>query len=115
MIMKKPEIDVIRFECGDIVAASSKTVSISGIKNYGANDNYISFNNKDYLLTSSNMTDMRKDLASYFEDDSLTSGSNGTIKFGSNGLNSVVDAATSRDGWDGTYKYDGNKVFTKIS
>ena len=120
MIMKKPEIEVIRFECGDIVAASSgiKTLTWSGLEDTTGNNNYVSFNGNTYLVQNSASTEfktMKSDLADYFEDPNLKSASNSYIIFGDHNLNSFIGSTSVRSGADGTYKYDGNKVFTKVS
>lgn len=120
MIMKKPEIDVIRFECSDIVAASSgiKTLTWTGLEDNTGNNNYVSFGGNTYLVQNSASDEfktMKSDLATYFDDADLGKVSNSYIKFGNYNLNSFVGSTTIRSGADGTYRYDGNKVFTKIS
>ena len=120
MIMKKPEIDIIRFECSDIVAASSgvKTLTWTGLEDNKGNNNYVSFGGNTYLVKSSSDTEfknMKNDLGDYFEDATLKNALNSDIKFGSNSLNSLIGSTTIRTGADGTYVYDGNKIFTKIS
>ena len=120
MIMKKPEIDVIRFECSDIVAASSgiKTLTWTGVEDKIGNNNYVSFGGNSYLVNNSASTEyknMRSALADYFEDATLKDASPSYIKFGSYNLNIFTGNTTAHAGGDGTYVYDGNKVFTKIS
>ncbi len=120
MIMKKPEIDVIRFECSDIVAASSgvKTLTWAGVEDKVGNNNYVSFGGNSYLVQSSSSNEfktMKSDLADYFGDSTLANASNSDIKFGDHNLNIFIGNTTPRVGGDGTYVYDGNKVFTKIS
>ena len=120
MIMKKPEIDVIRFECSDIVAASSgiKTLTWTGVEDKIGNNNYVSFGGNSYLIQSSSSDEfktMKSDLANYFGDSTLENASNSNIKFGDHNLNIFIGNTTPRVGGDGTYRYDGNKIFTKIS
>ena len=121
MIMKKPEIDVIRFECSDIVAASSgiKTLTWTGLEDKIGNNNYVSFGGNSYLIQSSSSDEfktMRSDLADYFGDDELETTTRSNIKFGNKyTLNSFIGNTTALTGADGTYRYDGNKIFTKIS
>ena len=120
MSYKKPEMEVIRFECSDIVAASSgiKTLTWTGVEDKNGNNNYVSFGGNSYLVKNSNDDEfktMKSDLADYFEDSTLKSASNSSIQFGEHNLNIFVGNTTPRVGGDGTYVYDGNKVFTKIS
>ena len=119
MIMKKPEIDVIRFECSDIVAASSgiKTLTWTGLEDSTKVNNYVSFGGKSYNIQNSSDTEfknMKNDLGDYFEDAALKNAFNDSIKFGSYNLNNFLGNYAS-DGADGKYRYDGNKIFTKIS
>lgn len=120
MIMKKPEIDVIRFECSDIVAASGgiKTLTWTGVEDTTNNNNYVSFGGNSYLVQNSSSDEfktMKSDLANYFGDSTLENASNSDIKFGEHNLNIFIGNTTPRVGGDGTYRYDGNKIFTKIS
>lgn len=119
MIMKKPEIDVIRFECSDIVAASSgiKTLTWTGLEDSTKVNNYVSFGGKSYNIQNSSDTEfknMKNDLGDYFEDAALKDAFNSDIIFGNYSLNSFLGNKAS-DGADGTYVYGGNKAFTKIS
>ena len=119
MIMKKPEIDVIRFSGSDVVAASTRTLTWSNAEDNNSNNNLITFGNYSYTIHSSTQSDynqFRTDLASYFEDPTLKSAGRSNIMFGSNSLNRYTGGANITDG-DGTFVYDGkvgsNWVFSK--
>ena len=113
--MRKPEMDVIRFSCSDIVAASTRTVSWSGLEDTVNGNNNITFNGKTYTISTSTAgRNMRTDLAAYFNDPSLAEDQgNDKVYFGSTPLSKIVNSGTSRPGMDGIYVYDGNKKFSK--
>ena len=119
MIMKKPEIDVIRFECSDIVAASSgaKTLTISGMGNAAVSDNNFKFGDNDYSYGKTGQTtnDVRLALGNYFGDDfskKLNSGiifDNGSSTLN---LNALYGGQSTTSGFNGTYSYDGTCTYT---
>ena len=114
MSYKKPEMEVIRFESADIVAASggpiTKTITLAGHENKDGSDNEFTFNGNTYINVTGSM---KSDLADYFGDSNLSTATNGSIYFGIYTLNSLNNSTSIRDGADGEYKYDGNLRFTK--
>ena len=116
MSYKKPEMEVIRFECSDIVAASSgtKTLTISGMGNTVSNDNRFVFGTYDYTYgtTGVSSTTVRNSLSNYFEDDfSKVTASNlifyNEDKSKSTNLNILWGGQTTTAGFNGKYEYDG--------
>ena len=115
MIMKKPEIDVIRFESADIVAASSgaNTVTLSGMGNADTKDNGFAFGT--YNLVGKDASTIRTAMADYF-DAGFSNVANTEVLF-KNGtksarLNNLATGKTAVDGWNGTYEWDGSGTYT---
>ena len=117
MIMKKPEIDVIRFSGSDVVAASGlKTLTISGMGNAAANDNTFEFGEYTYTnMTSNKIEPMTNDMSSYF-DANITKSTNVINENNKSAvLNTLGTGGTSAtDGFNGIYVYEnGSFVFLK--
>lgn len=121
MIMKKPEIDVIRFESADIVAASTaaKTITLSGMGNSASNDNGFAFGPYNYVGATGNT--IRSSMADYF-DPGFSNVGNTAVVFktdtNSSNLNVLFSGGqNATGGYNGTYEYDGPGTysFTKKS
>ena len=115
MSYKKPEMEVIRFECSDIVAAS---ITLFGMGNADGSDNGFAFGS--YNLVGKDPATIRNAMADYF-DDGFSSAANGDVTF-KNGtktarLTGLYNGKESTDGFNGIYEYDGQGTysFTKKS
>ena len=113
MIMKKPEIEVIRFECSDIVAAS---ITLFGLGNDKSSDNGFAFGS--YNLVGASAREIRTSMADYF--DARFSDVENTEVLFKNGTKTarLPNLATGKnlDEWNGTYEYVPDTVtFTKKS
>ena len=116
--MKKPEIDVIRFECSDIVAASSgaNTITLSGMGNDTSSDNGFAFGT--YNFVGANYNTIKTAMADYF-DAGFSDVESRDVWF-NNGTKKarLTNLATGKnlDDWNGTYEYvSGTVTFTKKS
>ena len=114
--MRKPDMEVIRFNEVDVIAASSvvKTVSWSGLSDGNQANNYININGTDYVAASAmrDANTIKTALADYFEDSSLKSAGYSSILFGSKSLGDLCGVRNDSDS-EGVYIYKGNLQFTK--
>lgn len=115
----KPEMEVIRFNEADVIAASIRKITWSNTEDSNSNNNIATFGNYSYTVYSSSQPDynqFRADLASYFGDPTLESAGKSNIIFGSTSLNRYTGGSSITDG-DGTFVYDGkngnNWVFSR--
>lgn len=105
----KPEMEVIRFNETDVIAASTRTITWSNTEDGNSKNNLATFGNYSYTVSSSSSSDynqFRADLASYFGDPTLEDAGRSNILFGSNSLNRYTGGTSITDG-DGTFVYDG--------
>ena len=116
MSYKKPEMEVIRFESADIVAASTftKTVTLSGMGNNTNTDNRFVFGTYDYTYGKNGAQSgtVKNSLSNYFEDDFSKITVSGVIFYNedrskSSNLNILWGGQTNTAGFNGTYEYDG--------
>lgn len=115
MIMKKPEIEVIRFKSADIVAASSgaNTITLSGMGNAEGSDNRFTFGT--YNFVGANYNTIKTGMADYFDAGFSNVDSrdvwfiNGTKKAR---LTNLSTGGTATDGFNGTYDWNGPDTYT---
>lgn len=113
MIMKKPEIEVIRFECSDIVAAS---ITLFGLGNADTKDNRFTFGT--YNFVGANYNTIKTAMADYFDPKFSDVASSDVLFINGTKQGRLTNIASGKnlDGWDGTYEWNtGTYTFTKKS
>ena len=121
MIMKKPEVDVIRFTEEDIVAASNFRMKIEQFANQTQKDGMVTFNNTTYIINSEESINnaikamsggITSDTQVYITDTVHTSLWNG-FQAEANLDGNHPKGATAQE-WNNTFEYV-NGVFTRVS
>jgi hypothetical protein len=116
MIMKKPEVDVIRFSCSDVVAASSPTMTWSKFGDNTAKNGIVNYNGQTYTIDSADsITSLYTAMSGIGVTDSTRIDNNTSNEKMKAVLN--LEAGGRENGvrsplWNGTYIYE-NGVFTK--
>ena len=114
--MRKPDMEVIRFSCSDVVAASGPDKMIwSGLGDGKKANAKVSYNGQNYDITSSdNVTSFINDLSS----SGIGASGNTYVKYDANEgdyhtvsslLTKEVDSGIGNSAWNGTYVYTNGK------
>ncbi len=116
MIMKKPEVDVIRFSCSDVVAASAPTMTWDQFGDNTVKNGIVIYNGQTYTIDSADsITSLYTAMSGIGVTDSTRIDNNtanekmkAVLKIEAGGRENGVNSPR----WNGTYIYE-NGVFTK--